>query len=275
MSDGPAAAPARSDYVIRGGHEGKRRLELLGRVLWPTTFQLLQRAGVRPGMDCLDMGCGGGDVTLGIARLAGPTGTVAGIDIDAVKLEAARREAARLNLSNVTFQQASICDWATDQAYDRIYVRFLLTHLSDCAAALTALRRALRPSGVLIVEDIDFTGSFSYPRCPAFDRYIDLYRGVVHRRGGDPDIGPKLRGLLADAGLQSVHASVVQPFHYDQEEKTLQLSTYINIADAILAENLADSAELEQSIAELAAFTDDPTTLVSLPRIFQVWGHRA
>jgi 2-polyprenyl-3-methyl-5-hydroxy-6-metoxy-1,4-benzoquinol methylase len=262
------------DYVIRGGMAGKRRLELLGRAMWPTTFRLLKRVGVTAGMTCLDIGCGGGDVTLGLARLAGPEGRVVGVDLDDVKLAAAREEAARLGLRNVEFRQANVNEWSEQSVYDRIYARFLLTHLPDCAAALAQMRQALRPGGVLIVEDIDFTGSFCYPPSPAYQRYVELYQLVVRRRKGDPDIGPKLPGLLVQAGLQSVHSSLVQQFHTDQEEKALCHSTLVNIADAVLAEALIEPGELEQIVADLDRFTNDPTTVMGLPRVFQAWGCR-
>ena len=51
-------------YAIRGGKEGKERLNLLARVMLPTTSQLLKTVGFRKGMKCLDVGCGGGHVTL-------------------------------------------------------------------------------------------------------------------------------------------------------------------------------------------------------------------
>jgi len=262
-------------YVIRGGTEGKRRLDLVTRALWPTTYQLLKRTGVGPGMVCLDMGCGGGGVTLGIARMAGPSGSVVGIDMDSVKLDAAGEEAVRQGITNVQFRQASIYEWSEEQAYDRIYLRCLLTHLPDRVTALHALRRALKPGGVLVVEDIDFTGSFCYPRCAAYERYIDWYRRVVERRGGDADIGPKLHSLLVEAGLISVHMTMVHHFHMNQEEKSLSHSTLVNISEAVLSEGLADAAELERAAAELQQFTDDPTTVLGLPRIFQAWGRRA
>jgi len=267
--------PARTGYVLRGGHEGKKRLELLGRVMWPTTFPLLKRTGIREGMACLDLGCGGGDVTRGLARMVGPAGKVVGVDMDAVKLEAARQEAAQQGLTNVEFQQANVYECGWDAAFDRVYARFLLTHLPDCPTALAAMRRALRPGGVLIVEDIDFSGSFCYPRCAAYERYVELGRQVVRLRRGDADIGPKLYGLLVQAGLQSVHLDLVHPFHVDQEGKELSLSTLVNIADAVLSEGLAEAAELEQAIAELERFTMDPTTVLGLPRVFQAWGSRA
>lgn len=269
---GSGAPP--TPYAIRGGLQGKRRLDLLHRVMWPTTAPLLRRARIRRGMACLDMGCGGGHVTLALARRVGPSGRVVGVDLDAVNIEAARRQAARRKLHHVHFHQANIYAWPEEHAYDRIYVRFLLTHLPDREAAVSVLARALRPGGMLIIEDTDFVGSFSYPHCRAFERYVDLYREVVRRRGGDPEIGPKLRALLVQAGLEPVDVALVQPCHYDHEGKALHLSTLLNIADAVVAENLADRAELDGAVAELAAFTDDPTTLLTLPRVFQACGRR-
>ena len=51
--------------------------------------RLLTDAGVAPGMRLLDLGCGGGEVSLPAAGLVGPGGPVAGADPDAESLEAA------------------------------------------------------------------------------------------------------------------------------------------------------------------------------------------
>src|SRR5205085_4191479 len=110
-----------------------------------TTFQLLRRTGTGEGMACIDFGCGGGDVTRGLARLVGPTGRVAGVDMDAVKVATARDEAAGQQLVNVEFRQASVYEWQEEGMYDRAYARFLLTHLPDPVTALANMQRALRP----------------------------------------------------------------------------------------------------------------------------------
>jgi hypothetical protein len=46
-------------YVIRGGKKGYERLLLLARDRWPDTAALFERAGLSPGMRCIDLGCGG------------------------------------------------------------------------------------------------------------------------------------------------------------------------------------------------------------------------
>jgi len=49
-----------ASYVIRGGEQGKSRLQLIADVHRPSTLALLHRAGIKEGMVCLDLGCGGG-----------------------------------------------------------------------------------------------------------------------------------------------------------------------------------------------------------------------
>ena len=104
---------ARSDapqrYSIRGGKEGKERLDLLARVMLPTTMQLLDRVGLITGMKCLDVGCGGGHVTILMAHIVGPEGRVIGTDIDAEILVLAREDAEVAKVANITFQQLDAC----------------------------------------------------------------------------------------------------------------------------------------------------------------------
>jgi Methyltransferase domain len=71
--------------VIGGGQEGYHRLLLLARDRWPDTAALFRRAGLSAGRRCIDLGCGGGAVTLEIARRVAPGGSVVGIDMDEVK----------------------------------------------------------------------------------------------------------------------------------------------------------------------------------------------
>src|SRR5215218_5497922 len=80
-------------YVLRGGQAGAARLRLINRVKWPTTERLLGTAGLRAGMRVLDLGCGGGAVTLKIAALVGAEGEVVGIDLDSSILWLAHQEA--------------------------------------------------------------------------------------------------------------------------------------------------------------------------------------
>jgi SAM-dependent methyltransferase len=262
-------------YAIRGGIAGRERLRILARTLHASTSALFDRLGVGAGLRCLDVGCGGGDVTFELARRVGPRGRIVGVDIDAAKLDLAHQEAAAEGITNVEFRMLDIRTAEAGAGFDLVYARFLLTHLADPAGAIAAFGCALRPGGLLIVEDIDFKGSFAWPETAAFQRYRELYCAVVHTRGGDPDIGPRLPILLADGGFTQVDMHVVQPMAVQGEAKLINPITLENIADAIVQDGLAAPQEVDALIHELYAFAADPRTVAGLARVIQAWGRLA
>src|SRR6185437_8663648 len=115
-------------YVIRGGRAGYERLQLLARDRWPDTRALLTRAGVGAGMRCIDLGCGGGEVTFELARLVAPDGTVIGVDMDEIMLGLARDVAAERGITNVEFRALNVNAWDEPATYDVVFSRFLLQH---------------------------------------------------------------------------------------------------------------------------------------------------
>ena len=262
-------------YAIRGGVAGRERLRILGRVMASSTRSLFERLGVGDGLTCLDAGCGGGDVTLELARRVGPRGRAIGVDIDGTTLRLAREEAEEQGIRNVEFRVLDIQAQGAGSGFDVVYARFLLTHLADPAAVVAAFFNHLSPGGLVIVEDIDFSGCFTFPDSSAFRRYHELYCTVVRRRGGDPNIGPRLPSLLLDGDFQNVDLAVVQPTGTQGEVKRLNPITMENIADAALADGLATRQEIDAIVQELYEFADNPRTVVGLPRIVQAWGRRA
>jgi ubiquinone/menaquinone biosynthesis C-methylase UbiE len=265
---------ARSDnYVLSGGDRGAQRLKLLAQTMWPTTKGLFHRLKVGQGLSCLDLGCGIGSVTLKLARLVGSTGQVLGIDRDDRCLELAREEALRQKL-NAIFQAKDAGKLQEENVYDIAYSRFLLSHLPDPADAIKRLVRATRPGGLVVVEDIEFRAHFCYPACPAFDRYVSLYQQAVHRLGGDPNIGPRLVNLLMDAGQEEVGVEVVQPTFRQGTGKRIAQVTMEHIQEAVVGAGFVSTAEVGSIIAELNQFARDTRTLLSVPRIFQVWGRK-
>ena len=81
------------------GYEPATRLRFLSGLAWCSPDALYRRAGLAPGMRCLDVRCGTGQATLPMARMAGPDGQVLGIDPEERLLEQARHEAARQGLT--------------------------------------------------------------------------------------------------------------------------------------------------------------------------------
>jgi len=263
-------------YIISGGERGRERLRLLSRVMWPTTNALFQRIGFPQDAMILDVGCGGGDVTVALRQLA-PHGRAVGIDVDDVKLGLARAEADAAGLTDIEFRVEDVTQPPPERdlgRYDAIYVRFVLTHLRDPAAAVGHLVARLAPDGVLIVEDLDFRGHFCYPESEVFDRYVELFARTARASGADPDIGARLPHMLRHAGLERTSVNIVQPAGFDDDVKQIAPVTLEAIADSVVHAGVATAREVADTLDELSAFVGRPDTLLSLPRIVQTWGYR-
>ncbi len=259
-------------YAIRGGLKGRERLALLSSIFAESTGRLLDRAGVHAGARCLDAGCGGGDVSLELARRAGPSGRVLGIDLDDAKLDIARAEAASAGLA-VDYRAADIAGLEPGPL-DLVYMRFLLSHLPDPAAALRAASNALVAGAAIVVEDVDFRGHFAHPESTALGRYVEIYTRVVHRRGGDANLGARLPSLLAAAGFEDIRFDVLNPAATTGPVKLLNPMTMEAIAEAAVADGAASEAEVSGLIDMLYAEARDPAQLTSLPRIVQCWARK-
>ena len=261
-------------YAIKGGAEGRERLRLLSKVFRSTTHEFFERAKISRRAVCLDVGCGGGDVSMELATLFAPDGRVVGIDLDEEKLAIARREASELGAANVEFRRLDAGDFLGDGEYDVVYARFLLSHVGDPEACLRRMRQALKPGGTLLVEDIDFSGHFWYPECDAMARYVELFVGAVRKRGGDPYIGRRLPGLLMEVGLKDVATRVIQPAGHDPWIKRLEVVTLQSIAETLVAEDLAKPDEIARLAAEMQAFAEDEKAFGCAARAVQSWGTR-
>jgi SAM-dependent methyltransferase len=254
------------EYVLARGEAGAHRLAVLNEAMWPSSRALLRRAGLRRGMTFLDAGCGAGDLTRRVAALRV---RARGIDADAGFVARARAAAPE-----VPFEVQDVRATETGEWYDVVYARYLLSHLSDPAAGFAALCRRVRPGGVVVVEDIDFDLHVAEPRIPAFDRYLELYREIVHRRGGNATLGRHLFRLAGDAGLRDVRTDLHVKVLTNGPAKRITTLTLEGIREAVIAGGLAAPDEIDRLLSELGAFEADPATFVSVAGTYQAWGRR-
>lgn len=262
-------------YAIKGGQSGRERLRILSNVLQVGTFNFLDKVGIRPRMRCLDAGCGGGDVSRELAKRVGTAGQVIGIDMDAAQLEIVRAETVDQNLHNIEYRVIDVVNPPPDLgSFDLIYTRFLLSHLTKPAEVLVWMVNCLRPGGILAIEDCDLSGHFCYPPSQMFDRYVELVREVMRRRGGDPFIGLKLPQMLINTGASIGGVCVAQPADIDGDAKLLNALTMENIADAAVSDSLATQHEVEELLESLYKCASDGRTFASVTRRIQVWARK-
>lgn len=260
--------------AIRGGQEGDDRLSVLARDRWPDTSELLGRAGVGGAQRCVDVGCDDGAVTLELAALVAPDGEVVGVGMDETVLSLAREAASARGVTNARFVAKDVGDFDEPDAYDVVYSRFLLQHLSEPRELLGRMWAAVRPGGVLVLEDADHEGWCGHPTNAGLTFFVRTLCEVLRRRGGDPTIGRKLFQCLCAAGIPVSDLRLVQPVRTEGWAKDLAYSTLEMTADAIVEEDVAPAEAVDEALASLRRFTDDPRTLICGPRIFQLVSRR-
>jgi ubiquinone/menaquinone biosynthesis C-methylase UbiE len=260
-------------YTIKGGRADADRLARQARVMASATASFLARVGVEAGWRCLDVGCGDGQVTVQLARTAGPGGRAVGVDVDDDALAIAREAAEQAGVE-AQFVRADASEPPERDAFDLAYARLVLSHLPDAVAALRAMRAAVRPGGWVAVEDL-FTGTLrSEPAAPALDRLQEVYSATVRAHGGDPTIGPRLPALLAAAGLDEVRETTVENPMSTVEDKLFLAELVDNMRDTMLASGAATGPELDELRADVERAARDPERVFHQARIHQVWGRR-
>jgi SAM-dependent methyltransferase len=157
----------------------------------------LERLGVGEGWRCVDVGAGGGDVSVALAEMVGRTGRVYAVDNDPrARDEVAKTAAAHTQVLAIT--QAGE-DLLLPEPVDLAFCRFLLMHVVEPVTVLTRMGKAVRDGGwVVAQEPITSAGRvggdpLSMPDAP------------------HPDLGAVLPALVGAAGLDLVDAWAEAP----------------------------------------------------------------
>jgi SAM-dependent methyltransferase len=131
--------------------EERVRLAGLEAALDPGTRAHLTRLGVGPGTRCLEVGAGGGSVAFWLAEKVAPGGTVVATDLETDFLESEATRHPRLEVLRHDIMAAAL-----PTGFDLVHARWLVEWLPDKRLALQRMAAALRPGGVLLIEEPDF-----------------------------------------------------------------------------------------------------------------------
>lgn len=186
------------------------RLDSQATIAWPLEQQALTGAGLRPGMRVLDLACGSGIITAGIAALAGETGSVTAIDIDAELLASARSRKLPPGSAPVRFVQGDVYNLGLpENEYDFAYARFLFQHLRHPESVLNEVGAVLAPGGIMTIVDVDDGILELFPQLPEFAAFMQLAREQQSRSGGDREVGRKLGYYLQASGFIDIAVRIV------------------------------------------------------------------
>lgn len=110
---------------------------------------LFKKLNVQAGDFCLDLCCGTGDLTIGLAKQVGPSGDVIGLDFNEKMLEIADKKVRDLHLEKeIELTQADAMHLPyPDQSFDIVTIGFGLRNVPDANQVLKEVYRVLKPKG--------------------------------------------------------------------------------------------------------------------------------
>ncbi len=159
------------------------------------------------GARVLEAGCGVGAQTVTLARNS-PDARFTSVDISAESLAQAEARVAEAGFGNVEFRQADIFDLPFEpEAFDHVFVCFLLEHLAKPVEALVALGGLLEPGGTMTVIEGDHGSAYYHPASDEAQAAIQCQVDLQAANGGNANIGREVYPLMVEAGFDDVRVS--------------------------------------------------------------------
>lgn len=240
----------------------RARLAMIQEYQDEPTRRHLAALGVTDGWVCLDAGAGGGSIARWLAEQVGPRGSVLATDLEVGSIEA---------VGNLDVRQHDIrVDPLPQAAFDLVHTRLLLLHLPERDAVTGRLAAALKPGGLMVVGDIDFTTIATAEPSTEFTEVLVAFDEAVRKAGWDPETGPQLPVLLERHGLHRVEGECWRSYQRGGSPMpSIFASTLSRLRPLILGTGL-DERTLDAALERLR----DPRLGLHGPTVWTAWGWR-
>jgi ubiquinone/menaquinone biosynthesis C-methylase UbiE len=184
---------------------------------------------IKPDDGILDVGCGPGSITLGLASRA-PRGHTIGIDYASTAVEAARLAASQVEaLGHVEFRQGDACALQfEDETFDIVHAHQCLIHLDNPVKALREMRRVCKKGGVIGVREADFGTFVLYPEDSTASKTFTIWSNVMRSGGSEPNAGRRLLAWAREAGFERGQSTVTATVgvYCDPEKRRFMATTW-------------------------------------------------
>jgi len=201
----PSPGTPSLDAARRRAHMPPGTARILDRRTLESGFPRLAEL-LSPGMRVLDVGCGTGAITQGIAQRVQPGGRALGVDTNERLIEEARRTHA--GVPGLEFLRADAYELPFHRAFDLVAAARLLQWLDEPERALASMGRALVSGGTLAVLDYNHEKIEWRPAPPESARRF--YQAFLRWRADakmDNRIADRLAGMLCGAGFRGVRVT--------------------------------------------------------------------
>jgi ubiquinone/menaquinone biosynthesis C-methylase UbiE len=262
-------------YALGSDAPERKRLVRQADELRAHSAAQLAHAGVKPGWNVIDLGCGPIGVIDQLSELVGPGGHVTGLDFNPGNVALAREIARERGLEKVDIVEGDARHTGLPGgSFDLVHARTLLINVPTPEGVLAEMVCLARTGGVVTVMEPDVDATVCYPRLPAWERLHEIFSQSFRQDGADPIIGRRVGELFRGAGLADVEvearAEVFPPGH---SRRTTRADLVRSMRPKIAERGIATVAELDEVDHAVRAHFDDPNTLV-MQVLFVAWGRK-
>jgi len=218
---------------------------------------------LRPRMRLLDVGCGPGTITIGLAAAVAP-GEVLGIDLEPAVVEQARALAKDQGITNVRFEVWPAEELPlADESFDADFEHTLLEHVASPSRVVQEMHRVLRPGRVIGLADGDWETMVIEPVVPDFVEGLALYERMWRHNGGNPRFGRHQHAILRQAGFRHGE-TMLKGVEVTPERSAFIAERFLSprFADVAIGLGWADRPTLERYAQGVRTWAKHPDALL-------------
>jgi ubiquinone/menaquinone biosynthesis C-methylase UbiE len=238
------------------------------------TEALLDRAGLGPGMTCLDVGSGPGSVMRLMADRVGASGHVTGLEIDGKLGAQALADLKAQGGAEFAHVEADMLQTAAVPGgpFDLTYCRLFLMHMQDPVAVLEKMLAWTKPGGVVAAQEFDFGAIAVEPLCPAMGEFNRLFEGVFRGHGRNLRAGRQLPAQFEAAGIGAPSGTLAEVKYIPLGQMAAMLiGVYQGLFASAAELGIADTARAEAFKRDMAEAAADGRYYCLTPILIGAW----
>jgi SAM-dependent methyltransferase len=261
-------------YLLGDTRTEAQRLQAQARLWDPDAFALFDRLRVQRGWNALEIGPGQGSVHLELRRRVRRP-------VDAVEPSAAFRRRLQVLCRRDGFGPARV--WATtladaalpDRHYDFIFARWVFLFLPDPGYHVRKLAAALKPGGLLAIEDYFRDTFMMIPTPREWPEFLHADHAFFATQGGDASIALSLPAHFGAAGLDLVDVTPHVKWGHPGSAVWQWISTYFfGVFDRLAAHRPFTPAKATRLRKHWLAAAQNKASLIIAPAVVDVVGRR-
>ncbi|MEM7195559.1 MAG: methyltransferase domain-containing protein, partial [Pseudomonadota bacterium] len=184
-------------------------------------LQTLDALHVQAGETILDVGCGTGFLTHELALMAGASGKVVAMDLQAEMTDATQERCAHLPQVSAQTGDVTALPFG-DEEFDAVTCTQVLLYVENVELAISEMRRVLKPGGRIAILETDWQGVVMHSQFPDItDRIMTAWDQSV----ASPNLPRTILAKMSAAGFGGLNAKAIPLLNTTFTENSFSVSS--------------------------------------------------